>query len=128
MCKDDTDLNEERVKKNISKRHKEKADTVKLEGAVNFMRRSTMHNDYSKESRVIMTKQLIKTATYVMDQVRQKVKVSLRDAFDTFDEDDSGTISHNELAVAITKVSGRSLNRNESAAIIAMFDPNGDGR
>ena len=75
-----------------------------------------------------MTKEMIRTATFAMDQVRQKVKISLRDAFDQFDEDESGEISHGELTRAITKISGRKLDYNESAAIIAMFDPNGDGR
>jgi len=126
-CSDDTDLNEERVKENIKRREREKAQTKTLTETISFMKKNAENTTHRRLEEIVMTKDLIKTATFVMDQVRQKVKISLREAFDSFDEDESGTISHDELTVAITKVSGRKLSSNEAAAIIAMFDPNGDG-
>lgn len=81
-----------------------------------------------KNKPIIMTKSMIKTAVRVMDKVRQRTaKMSLKEAFNHFDIDSSGSISHDELVTAITEVSGKKLKGHENAAVIAMFDPNNDG-
>ena len=75
-----------------------------------------------------ITREMIKIASHVMDQVRQRTaKMSLKEAFNHFDVDGSGTISHDELVTAIREVSGKRLKMAENMAIIAMFDPNNDG-
>ncbi|GMH57144.1 hypothetical protein TrST_g13314 [Triparma strigata] len=125
VTKDNVDLNLVRVVENIKRREQEEGQREEGEMAMmQAMEASKRH----KNPPIVMTKELIKLASHVMDQVRQRTaKMSLKEAFNHFDTDNSGSISHDELTVAIREVSGKKLRAAENDAIIAMFDPNNDG-
>ena len=113
--------NVERVAGNIARR-REAREAREEQSGLDLTTRSVTNKP------IIMTKSMIKTAVRVMDKVRQRTaKMSLKEAFNHFDVDNSGSISHDELVTAITEVSGKKLKGHENAAVIAMFDPNNDG-
>ncbi|GMH84975.1 hypothetical protein TL16_g10084 [Triparma laevis f. inornata] len=126
VTKDNVDLNLVRVTENIKRREQE--DGQREESEMAMMRVMEHSKRHHKNPPIVMTKEMIKLASHVMDQVRQRTaKMSLKEAFNHFDTDNSGSISHDELTVAIREVSGKKLRSAENAAIIAMFDPNNDG-
>mmetsp|Transcript_14962 Transcript_14962/g.27807 ORF Transcript_14962/g.27807 Transcript_14962/m.27807 type:complete len:767 (-) Transcript_14962:355-2655(-) len=51
----------------------------------------------------------------------------LREAFQRFDKDGDGSVSHDELKVVINDILQGDISEDEMAAVIELFDPNGDG-
>ena len=51
----------------------------------------------------------------------------LRAAFQRFDKDGDGSVSHDELKVVINDILQGDISEDEMAAVIELFDPNGDG-
>ena len=131
VTSEEVDLQEERVLTQIEKWRQEREaaeqDGVSFRASASSPQQ-TQKSAKSPHAAPPMTAEIIKAATRVMDAVRQcTLRVSLREAFDSFDTDRSGIIDHEELVHAISEVSGRRLGHTEAQAIIAMFDPNGDG-
>ena len=51
----------------------------------------------------------------------------LRDAFQRFDKDGDGSVSHDELKVVINDILQGDISEDEMTAVIEMFDPDNDG-
>jgi len=96
--------NIDRVVDNIDRRREEREARWEEEQYFASMATATTK---AKNKPIVMTKQIIRTAVKVMDKVRQRTaKMSLKEAFNHFDIDNSGTISHDELGEAELKTGG----------------------
>ena len=51
----------------------------------------------------------------------------LREAFQRFDKDGDGSVSHDELKVVINDILQGDITEEEMVAVIELFDPDGDG-
>ena len=110
------ELNVDRVLASITAR-KECSDSVFDSKTVSSVAETTK----AANKPIRITTGMIKTALRVMDKVRQRTaRMSLKEAFEHFDADHSGSISHSELTTAIREVSGERLKPEENAAVIAM--------
>jgi len=67
----------------------------------------------------------------VVEKVKRKKGFDLKEAFDHYDKDGSGSIDRNELMGVVKMIVGeegfKELNDEEKEGIVNLFDPNGDG-